>query len=589
MKFDGFSLWKGFLGLCCLLGLLAFPQARGAEIGAIPLTDRVSEVSLDGRARFWIDTAPPGLQLDVQALEARAATLPWRLREPNHQYPIDDRVLWFQFDAQTDQDDAHWYVELAASGLDRVVLYYRDRDGDWVSQEAGDSKPVSAWPLPGRFPTFQLSHETGEPVRYWLRVESARVNFSAPIEIRHLSSLAITRDREQFLMGAYFGLVILVTLVATVSALAWRDRDFASYGVYVAILGLGQAAYLGTGAQYLWTDFLEWNRVSTFVLPALSAAAGLWFVRRLAEPARYSHLLDRLSLATLLVLPSVTVIDALVPLPSTYTVITLLILVALALVGLMIAIVWLRGDEPDIRLVALGFAPVAVFALFPVARTLGIIPIGFLTRYGLPIGAALEMPILLYALNLRSARRRDAQVRTQVLATTDPLTGLSHHRILLLRLETALLRSRKQNQPLPGALLVVKMANLDTLRATHGAEAAERALVFYASRLRHVISEADVAARVGEQQFALLLDGPVTHEEAHLCAAHVVAPGLRESQVLPEGVSLSLHVACAMLPAGPKTAQQTLEWVMAAANAMPENDRSAIQPLNFQLVSKETP
>ena len=233
--------------------LLALQPALGSETGVIQLDQAAATVSLDNRARYWIDTAPPGLQLEAQALEANANALPWRLRAPRQQYPISEQVLWFQFETQTGQADPHWYVEIAASGLDRAVLYYRDPHGHLVSQEAGDTKAVSAWPLPGRFPTFQLSHQVGTPVRYWLRVEYARVNFSAPIAIRHRSSLAISRDREQFLLGTYFGLVVLVTLVATASALAWRDSSFASYAVYVATLGqgLGQTAHLGTGAQYL--------------------------------------------------------------------------------------------------------------------------------------------------------------------------------------------------------------------------------------------------------------------------------------------------------------------------------------------------
>ena len=57
-------------------------------------------------------------------------------------------------------------------------------------------------------------------------------------------------------------------------------------------------------------------------------------------------------------------------------------------------------------------------ALFPIARGMNLIPISALTRYGLSIGAALEMPILFYALSLRGSRRREAQVRAAALLIT---------------------------------------------------------------------------------------------------------------------------------------------------------------------------
>lgn len=561
--------------------MLACQPARSAELETIGLTDTTKVISLDGRARYWIDTAPNAAQLGVQALEARAGDLPWALREPNRQYAIDDQVLWFQFDARIDQADVPWYVEVAASGLDRVAMYYRDAQGRWVAQEAGDTKAVSDWPLPGRFPTFQMSHQSGQPVHYWLRIQHARVTFSAPIAIHHLSDLATSRDREQFFLGIYFGLAVLVTIVAAVSALAWRDPSFATYAVYVAMLGLGQAAYLGTGAQYLWTNWLEWNRISTFVLPALSSAVGLWFVRGVTEPARHSLTLDRVVLTTIVVQLLVTLADALIPATYTYKTISLLVLLTLILVAIMIALVWLRGSDPDIRLIALGFVPVAVFALFPVARGLALVPTSFLTRYGLPIGAALEMPILLYALIVRSSRRREARVRARALASTDPLTGLLHHRILLVRLESALQRARTQN--LPCALLGVRLVNLEAIGAAHGREAAERALVLAASRLRSVISDVDVASRVGDQQFALLLEGPINSAQALSCATHAVARGLRDSQVLPGGETLKFQVAVAMLPAAPTSATETLKWVMAAVNEIPADARKSIRALNFDL------
>jgi hypothetical protein len=96
-----------------------------------------------------------------------------------------------------------------------------------------------------------------------------------------------------------------------------------------------------------------------------------------------------------------------------------------------------------------------------------------------------------------------------------------------------------------------------------------------------VISDVDVAARVGDQQFALLLEGPVTAADAQLCATHVVARGLRESPVLPAGMTLRLQVAAAFLPAEPVTAEQTLAWVLGAANTMPVDSPKSIRTLNF--------
>ncbi|HWP12528.1 MAG TPA: 7TM-DISM domain-containing protein, partial [Ramlibacter sp.] len=120
-------------------------------------------LSLDGRSRYWLD--PTGIRT-IDQVEATADTLPWALRQRGGSYVVDGRALWFQFDAAS-KGNERWYVQLASSGIDRVQMFYRGPDGRWVEQEAGDSKPVSQWPLPGRFPTFELSSPAAKPVRYW--------------------------------------------------------------------------------------------------------------------------------------------------------------------------------------------------------------------------------------------------------------------------------------------------------------------------------------------------------------------------------------------------------------------------------------
>jgi len=532
-------------------------------------------VSLDRHSRYWID--PTGFR-GVDEVEARGDSLPWGLREPSRSYNIDGKALWFQFDAVM-APGQRWFVELASSGVDRAELFYRAVDGRWVEQEAGDSKAVSQWPLPGRFPTFELSPVTGQPVRYWLRVEHARVDFATPIVLYEQSALLASREREQFLLGGYFGLAALIALVAAANGLVYRDRNFGVYSVYVATLAFGQLAYLGIGGQHLWDRWLKWNEMATFLLPGISSAAALWFARTVTEPARFSKALDLAVWSLIAALLSAVALDTVLTSRASFALVMVLTIVALAMVVGLILLVWTQGEDPYIRLIALGFLPVLVMALFPVARGLNLIPASPLTRYGLSIGAALEMPILFYALSLRGSRRREAQVRAAALSRNDPLTGLAHKRTLLQRLDSAIVRARGLKHPC--GLLAVKISNFDALVTEFGREAADRALVVAASVLRHAISDIDLAARVGDHDFALLLEGPTTTDTALSRAQQVVASGLRPAEALPHGATLKFHVAVALLPDRDLDAQGSLDWLFQAVNAMRADARKLIRPLNF--------
>ena len=569
------------VGLLPWLASLAFAQDAPPAAAAVPAPPAITlapdqpVVSLDRRSRYWLDAT--GFRT-VDQVEAADATLAWGLSETGRGYDIDDKALWFQFDAVT-TDSQRWFVQLASSGIDRAQLFYRDASGHWVEQEAGDTKPVSEWPVPGRFPTFELSPDPGRPVRYWLRIEHARVDFASPIAIYDQSALLASRESEQFLLGAYFGLAALIAVVAAANAVAYRDRSFGVYAVYVTSLAAGQLAYLGIGAQHVWDHALKWNEVATFLLPGISSAAALWFARTVTEPARYSKGLDLAVWGLIAALLSAVALDTLLASRLSLGLVMVLIMIALAAVVGLIVLVWVHGEDPSIRLIAIGFLPVVVMALFPLARGLNLIPASNWTRYGLTIGAALEMPILFYALSLRGSRRREAQVRAGALSHNDALTGLAHDRTMLQRLDSAIVRAGGLKHAC--ALMAVRISNFDAIFAEYGRDTADRALVVAASLLRRAIGDVDLAARVGDHEFALLLEGPTTTEHAVSCAQQVVASGLRSPEALPPGTTLKFHVTVALLPDRDLDAAGSLKWLLDGVRAMPASSRKLIRPLNF--------
>ena len=148
-------------------------------------------------------------------------------------------------------------------------------------------------------------------------------------------------------------------------------------------------------------------------------------------------------------------------------------------------------------------------AAFPLARSFSLIPSGPLTRYGITIGAALEMPILFYALSIRGVRRREGQLRAAALSRTDALTGLADARTLTQRLDDALARARSQKHSC--ALLAVRIANFDALRQEYGNDTGDR---HWSRRIppaqRH--RRLDLAAAGGHHEFVLLIEGPTTPE-----------------------------------------------------------------------------
>ncbi|MDB5883331.1 MAG: diguanylate cyclase [Ramlibacter sp.] len=552
------------------------PPASAAPAVTIQLQPQQRTISLDGRSRYWVDKTA---MATPQQVEAAGDTLPWATRRPGMSFNLDGKALWFEFDV-ANPTGQRWYVDVQSSGIDRVQMFYRaPEDGHWVAQEAGDTTPVSDWPIPGRFATFEIASAGAKPVRLWLRIEHARVDFASPIVLLNQSALVGSREREQFLLGGYFGLALLIAIIAAANAVAYRDRNFGVYAVYVAALAAGQLAYLGVGAQHLWVYALKWNEAATFVLPGVSAAAALWFARTVTEPGRFSNALDLVVWALIAALLGAVAVDTVVASRASFALLMVLIIVALVLVAGLIALVWTQGDDAHIRVIALGFLPVMVAAVFPVLRGLNLIPTSDLTRYALSGGAALEMPILFYALSMRGSLRREAQVRASALSGHDALTGLSHARTLLPRLEDALKRARSLKHPC--ALLAVRLANYEAVASQFGREVADRMLVVAAALLRNAITDIDLAVRTGERDFALLLEGPTTTENAIGRAQQLVASGLRHHDALPGATILKFNIAVALLPENGLDAAASIKWLLEALNEIRPDARKAIRAVNF--------
>lgn len=531
-----------------------------------------SEIPLNGRSVYWVDETA---RLSHAQVEAQAAELPWRLRRRDSQSGAQGGVLWILMETVTPPGE-RWYLEVAASISQRVQMFHRDAAGKLVVQEAGTVLPVSAWSMPGRLPTFRLA-ESAAPVRYLLRVEDDRADFLAPLILLREDALRERREREQFVFGAYFGLLALVAIASLANGLAFRDKAFLAFTLYIVLLGSGQLARIGLGSQHLWRDWQVLNEGMLALWPGAATAAALWLVKVLTDPARLSRALDLGVWALIAALLAATALH--VAIGSHGSVTLVLSLTGLALVAILSMVTWgwLDGHERSLGLVAISFLPVVVLALFPLARGLGLVPTNVLSRFGLFIGTVLELPLLYYALNSRLMQRRESELRAAALSRTDPLTGLPHRRALVERLDTSLAHARGQKQNC--ALLAVRISNLEAIAAEFGRDAVEKALVVAASHLRRSAVGYDIAARVGEREFAVLLEAPTTRELVTSRAQQIVASGLRDVEALP-GATLKFHVCAGILPRPQLDGAGSLQWVLDGLEHITPDARKLIRWLD---------
>ncbi|MCW8883175.1 MAG: EAL domain-containing protein [Sedimenticola sp.] len=127
--------------------------------------------------------------------------------------------------------------------------------------------------------------------------------------------------------------------------------------------------------------------------------------------------------------------------------------------------------------------------------------------------------------------RKQAEAKIEYQAYHDSLTNLPNRRLLLDRLELALHRSRRHGHE--GALLLIDLDRFKTINDSLGHSVGDQLLCEIALRLISVLREEDTVARIGGDEFVVLLADVGHDTQATARRAEGVAEKIRHNLSLP--------------------------------------------------------
>jgi diguanylate cyclase (GGDEF)-like protein len=134
---------------------------------------------------------------------------------------------------------------------------------------------------------------------------------------------------------------------------------------------------------------------------------------------------------------------------------------------------------------------------------------------------------------------RRSEARFRHIAEHDGLTGLPVRNVLLERLELALDEIKRQAKSL--AVLMVDVDNFKHINDTMGHAAGDQVLTAIGARLQESLRSTDTVARMGGDEFTVLLTDLNHPEEAQEIAAHLVSK-ISEPMVL-QGIRVEVSVS----------------------------------------------
>jgi diguanylate cyclase (GGDEF)-like protein len=567
-------LFAPLLALLCLLLLLprvaaaTDPVLTVGKLPDYPLTDSVAVLRDPAGQMSLADV----MQADAEQRFEPAGTV-------GTNFGLSRDKVWLRLDLRAAPEaPVQWLLEVGHASLDSVILYLVNAGGEVTSVESGDHLPFTERPFLHRNHVFALTLSPEHSQRVYLQVHSTGT-LAVPLRLWQPDALWSSDQISYSVLSLYFGLLIGLLIYNLLLYLALRDWLYLVYVCFVGFLAVGQAGLTGFSAQFLWPDNAWWANLAPTGGVAAAGFFGVLFAHgflyRTWRSLRLTWLMPSLSavyLATLLCVMfwSYYIAAWMVNINS------FLFAVSVVLVGW----VSLFQRQPGSRFFVLAWTLLLTGVLVVSLHNTGVLPSNILTANALLIGSALEMILLSLALAdriratqkekelaqnaamrlkqemLESLQRSEQLLESRVvertreleeankqlkhnelhlenLANHDALTGLANRKLLIDRLGQASQRARRQNSGF--AVLVADLDHFKSVNDNHGHAAGDKVLSAVAQRLTDAVRAVDTVARIGGDEFVLILEGVQARDDAER-----VASTLRRSLI--ESISLDADV-----------------------------------------------
>ena len=187
-----------------------------------------------------------------------------------------------------------------------------------------------------------------------------------------------------------------------------------------------------------------------------------------------------------------------------------------------------------------------------------------------------EGPSEILARSIRYAiERKRAEQRLTYLAQYDQLTGLVNRTLFRDRLIQAMARSKRLQQPL--GLMLLDLDQFKPVNDTLGHNVGDQLLKAVAERLQECVREVDTVARMGGDEFTIILEGLMCEEDITLVAQRITKSLAEPFQLGEHHASIGVSIGITVYPTDDHDVDELLKHADAAMYRAKQQGGSSFQ------------
>lgn len=311
-------------------------------------------------------------------------------------FPDFRLAYWVKFKLKNSTDLSSLHLEIAFPNIDSVDLYAIKPNGAIIISRLGKYKPFNNRFIKHQNYIFPLKIEPNATDEFYLRLKSSE-SFQLPMYVSYKDTLLIDFIKEDLFFGIYIGIILIMAIYNLFIYFSTKDNSYIYYVMYIIFVGLSQFTLQGYSFKYLWPNNTWLAQNGGLLIYAASGITTVAFIISFLQTKKVINKAHQV-FKVLIVLYIVIFISVLVH-SSNYTMIILQIIAIFgSIFTFIVAIILYRKNYRPAKFLIIAWSvfliALCVFAL----RNFNILPYNNITLYFLPVGSAIEVALLSFAL-----------------------------------------------------------------------------------------------------------------------------------------------------------------------------------------------